>query len=160
MDLFQEAPAPQRVDTTVPPVTTMEHDQDTTESLSEEELGLSDVPTVTTTKPTYTEDTTAGTSEEDSHTAPTTDDLMSMTTKLPLDSLETTLGPVPLPETTLKPSQFSARDIEIVTESPPELDTTTVIATSISTSEAIVYFSPSQREPESEESSPNLRYYY
>ena len=160
VDLFQEAPAPPRVDTTDPPITTMEQDQGTTGILSEEEIRLTDAPTVTTTKSTYTEDTMAGTSEQDSDPAPTTDDLMSVTTKLPLDSLETTLGTVPLPETTLKPSQFSARDIEIVTESPPELDTTTVIATSISTSEAIVYYSPSQREPDSEESSPNLRYYY
>ena len=54
--------------------------------------------------------------------------------------------------TTLRDAGYS----ELVTEASAEAaDTTTVIATSISTSEAIVYFSPAnQNEKKSEESSP------
>ena len=51
---------------------------------------------------------------------------------------------------------------ELVTEAASEAaDTTTVIATSISTSEAIVYFSPAnQNENKSEESSPVYKLFF
>ena len=74
------------------------------------------------------------------------------TTVEPLRSEATTAKLVEV-TTTLPPLNDNSRNSEPVTEMA--LDTTTVIATSISTSEAIVYFNPApnQSETKSEESS-------
>ena len=98
------------------------------------------------------------------------DNLGVVTTKMPFEApkvttvepLGTTAEPfgsevtTKLVEVTTTLPQRDAGNSELVTEAAAEAaDTTTVIATSISTSEAIVYFSPAnQNENKSEESSP------
>ena len=69
------------------------------------------------------------------------DELVQTTTELSTDSKVTTESEVTT-KTTNMHHVNDAKDIGIVTESPSaaEFDTTTVIATSISTSEAIVYY--------------------
>ena len=92
------------------------------------------------------------------------------TTKMPLEAPKvTTVEPLQTTVEPLRSEATTAKLVEVTTTLPPlndnsgnsepvtemALDTTTVIATSISTSEAIVYFNPApnQSETKSEESS-------
>ena len=165
---FQELPAAENTETTVAPfieeaVTqpsrATEYSQTTLGSITtaEERTGEPGTgttpmqPELPTTPAPHLQPQESVTTDSPYEGFPTVDEVQ-LTTKPPQLSEVTTAETVTKAETnkptTTMPHNVDTKDTTIVTESPDEiLDTTTVIATSISTSEAIVYFnSGNQKE--------------